>query len=164
MRIDRRRIAVDQDEVGPFAGLQRTDPVLGKAGIGRAPREGIECLRESQPLGRYPAAGRLAVDVLPAHGRGQAGEGIGRFHRKIRAERQLGAALEHRLPSISAGEAVRSKALLGHQPVARLMGWLHRGDDAGRGEARDVGWINDLEMLDPPAPVAAILLGQYLVG
>ena len=33
----------------------------------------------------------------------------------------------------------------------------------GRSEARNVGRIDDLEMLDPPAPVVAVLLRQRLV-
>jgi hypothetical protein len=43
------------------------------------------------------------------------------------------------------------------------VGRLHRGDDPGRREARDVRRVDDLEMLDPPAPVGAILLRQLLV-
>jgi hypothetical protein len=41
---------------------------------------------------------------------------------------------------------------------------LHRGDDPGRGQAADVLGIGDLEMLDPPAAVAPICLGQLLIG
>jgi hypothetical protein len=34
LRVDLCRIAVDEDEVGPFAGLKRADLLLGKPGIG----------------------------------------------------------------------------------------------------------------------------------
>ena len=44
------RVAVDDDEVGPFARLERTDPVLGEAGVSRAARVGCERLLEGQPL------------------------------------------------------------------------------------------------------------------
>ena len=44
------------------------------------------------------------------------------------------------------------------------MGRLHRGDDARRREARNVGRIGDLEMLDPPAPVAAVFFRQLLIN
>ena len=39
---------------------------------------------------------------------------------------------------------------------------LHRGDDAVAGEARQIGRIDDLGMLDPPAPVAPIGGGKLL--
>jgi hypothetical protein len=56
------------------------------------------------------------------------------------------------------------EALLGHQPVARLVGRLHRGDDPRWRKARDVGRIDDLEMLDPPAAVAPVFARELLIN
>ena len=44
------------------------------------------------------------------------------------------------------------------------MNRLHRSDDAGRRQSRDVGRIGNLEMLDAPATVLAIFARQTLVG
>ena len=54
-------VAVDDDEVGPFARLERADTVLGEPGISRAAGEAGERLLEADPLLRAPAARRLAL-------------------------------------------------------------------------------------------------------
>ena len=54
-------IAVDDDEVGPFAGFERADPVLCEAGISRAAREGMRAPVRSSAApteSSRPAAGR----------------------------------------------------------------------------------------------------------
>ena len=66
LRIDVSRVAVDEDEIGPLSGLQRSETILGEAGISSTAGEGIQRLLEGQPLAWNPAAGRLAFDVLPA--------------------------------------------------------------------------------------------------
>jgi hypothetical protein len=43
-------VAVDEDEIGHMAGLERPQPVLGEAGIGAAAGEGGEGLLQRQPL------------------------------------------------------------------------------------------------------------------
>ena len=55
------RIAVNDDEIGPFPGLERTDFLLGEPGISRAASVGLERLPEREPLARDPPAGRLPV-------------------------------------------------------------------------------------------------------
>src|SRR4051794_40955995 len=100
LRVDLGRIAIDYDEVGPFARLERADPVLGEAGVSRAARERVERLSERQPLRRNPPALRLPVDILPADRGGQAREGVRRFHWEVAAERELRSRLQYRLPRI----------------------------------------------------------------
>ena len=112
--------------------------------------------------GGEPAAGRLTFGVLAADRGGEAGEGVGVFDREVRAEGERDAVVEHRAPGIGAAEPLEPHPRLGHQPVRGLVGRLHRGDGAVAGEARQVRRIDDLGMLDPPAPVAGIGGGKLL--
>src|SRR4051812_5466416 len=79
-------VAVDEDEVGHMAGLERAQPVLGEAGISAAAGEGAEGLLQRQPLLRHPAAGGLPLRILAADRRGEAWEGVGALDREIGAE------------------------------------------------------------------------------
>ena len=80
-------VAVDEDEVGPFAGLEAADLLLGEAGIGRAAGEGGKRLLEAvsrssgiQPPGGWPfMSWRLIAAARP-------GKGLGHFDREIGAE------------------------------------------------------------------------------
>jgi len=162
--VDLRRIAVDQDEVRPFARLEAADPVFGEAGIGRVAGEAAKGLLEAHPLLGAPTTRWLALQILPADRRGKAWEGIGAFDWEVGAERQPGSGLEDRGPSIGAFKPRRVEALFCHQPVAGLVGWLHRGDDAGSGHSRNVRRVDDLDMLDPPAAVAGVGLGKLFEG
>ena len=96
--------------------------------------------------------------VLSADRCSKAGKGIRRFNREVGAERELRAAIEDRLPRIGASEAVGPKAGFRHQPVARLVRRLHRGDDPSRCEPRNVRRIGDLEMLNSPTPLGTVRL------
>ena len=69
------------------------------------------------------------------------------------------------LPGIGAFEAVGAEPLLGHQPVAGLMGRLHRGDDARRrrcaeGRRRSTIWACSIRQRRS----RAVFLSQLLVG
>ena len=113
LRIDRGRIAVDDDEIGPFAGLEAADLVLGEAGISRVAREAGERLLEASPApaaASRPAAGRCMSCRLTAAAR--PGKGLGDFDREVRPEGQPRAAPGDRLPRISAGRAAAGRAAL----------------------------------------------------
>ena len=166
--VDLGRIAVDEDEVRPFARLEAADAGLGEAGVSGIARESGKRGFEADALLRPPAARRLACHVLPADCRRQAGERVRAFDREVGAEGERGPRLRNGPPGIGALEARRVEALFGHQPIAGLVGRLHRGDDPRLGDARDVGGVDHLDMLDPPAalrpPFARHLLedGDYL--
>ncbi len=145
-----------------MALLQRTQPVLGEAREGAAAGEGGERLLHRQPLRREPATGGLPLRILAAHRRGEAGERVRAFHRIIGAEGQRRVILQHRAPGIGTAEPVHAHPRFGHQPVGGLVGRLHRGDDRVAPEARQVRRVDDLGMLDPPAPVAFVGVRQFL--
>ena len=63
-RRNRKRVALDQDEVGPQPGREPADLGLGEPGVCRARREALQRLGRGQPLIGKPAARRLAVEVL----------------------------------------------------------------------------------------------------
>jgi len=67
------------------------------------------------------------------------------------------------LPRVGAFEPAEAEPLFRHQPVAGLVGRLHRGDHVALADPRQVGAINDLRMLDPPAAVETIFRVQPLV-
>ena len=147
-----------------MARIERAEPVLGEAGIGRLAGEAGQRLVEGHALLGPPSARRLSRRVLPADRGGEAGEGVGRFDREIRPESEMRAGRGDRLPGVGALEPRRVQARFGHRPVAGLVGRLHRGDDPGLGDARDVGRIDHLDMLDPPAAVALEALAEVLIG
>ena len=82
------------------------------------------------------------------------------FDREVAAERQRHAALQHAVPRIGAAKAIHPEPCFGHEAVARLVRRLHRGDDPGGLQPREVFRVGDLEMLDPVASARAIALGQ----
>ena len=77
-----------------------------------------------------------------------------RFDREIGPERELRAGPQHRLPRIGAFQPRRIESLLRHQPVARLVGRLHRRDDVrpadpGQGLAGQVAGKVDGDLTGP---------------
>ena len=66
LRIDGADVAIDQDEIGPFADIETAELRFRKASIGRAAREAGKRLFEADALIRDPAARRLAVRILAA--------------------------------------------------------------------------------------------------
>ena len=70
-------VAVDEDEIGIMAGLQRAEPVLGEAGISGAAGEGGEGLLHGQALLGQPAAGRLPFASSRLIAAARPGKGLG---------------------------------------------------------------------------------------
>src|SRR5438045_9790928 len=66
LRIDLADVVVDDDEVGPFAGIEATAPRFRKSGIGSSAGQSVHRLVEVDPLFREPTARRLPVPVMPA--------------------------------------------------------------------------------------------------
>ncbi len=158
-----QHVAVDQQEIGHVAGLEAAQPVLREAGMGGARGEGGERLPQRELLLRAPAAGGLALRILAGNGGGEAGEGVRAFHRetdpKARGSRASASSPRHRRR-----RAIRPQPRLGHAPVRGFVRRLHRGDGAILAETRQVRRIDDLGMLDPPAAVALIGLGEFVDG
>ena len=102
------------------------------------------------------------MHVLAADGGGEAVEGIGRFHREVGPEGEARSRGGHRAPGVGPAEPLRSKPHLRHAAVGCLVDGLHRRDDAAATEAGNVGDVDDLRMLDPPAPVAGVGPRQLL--
>ena len=136
--------------------LERAEPVLGEAGISGAAGEGgegllelISCCAGSQPPGGWP------LRILAADRGGEAVERVGALDREIRAEGERHAIVEHAPPGIGAAAAARAPSA--PRPSAMSLVWWTGCIEAivpCAGEARQVGRIDDLGMLDPPAPVA----------
>ena len=133
-------IPVDEDEVGPFAWIERAEPVLGESGISRAracmpaaPGRGVTRSCGRQPPGGWPSASwRLTAAARP-------GNGLGDSNGKSTAEREPRAVAESSARHKRRRARLGPEPRFGHQPVADLVGRLHRGDDPGLGDARDVG-------------------------
>ena len=111
LRIDRGRVAVDEDEVGPFAGLQRADPVLGEAGVGRAAGVGVERLRRRSAArdGIHPPGGWPLMSCRLIAG-GEAGEGFGLSTGKSVPNASRAPLFSTRLPRIGARQAGSGRA------------------------------------------------------
>ena len=124
--------------------------------IGRIDREAGERLLQGQRLFRAPPARGLVVAVLPGDSCVQAPERVHGLDREVGAERDAGAALLQRPPGVGAQQPVCAHAGFGHRLVGRGVGGLHRGDDLQLGEARDVGGVDQLGVLDPVAEAVAI--------
>ena len=85
---------------GPWAGIRDAAALGGRDGavciVVRRPcrigGEAAQCFGRTEALVRHPAPGRRIVAVLARHRRVQATPRIHRFHREIRAQRQLRAA------------------------------------------------------------------------
>src|SRR4029078_2634616 len=82
LRVDFGRIAIDEDEIGPFTSVKATDPVLGKARIGRAAREAVYGAAKRDALLRPPATRWLPIQILPTDRRADTREGVGAFNRE----------------------------------------------------------------------------------
>ena len=148
-------IAVDEDEVGPFARIEAAEPVLGETGIGRAAREAGQRLVEAHPLLGPPSARRLARRILAADRGGEPGEGVGRFDREVRSEgepraRSARSSARHRRRSSRSGPS-RASAIV--RSLVWWVGCIEAMIPRGR-ERAEVGGIEHLDMLDPPAAVA----------
>src|SRR5437588_813634 len=89
--------------------------------------------------------------------------------RPIACENEIGARLAQALPGIGIGPALLpdhvDRGLERQAHGARRMRRLHRSDDAKLLEARNVGRLDDFDMLDAMAAVApAIALHRRLIA
>ena len=108
-----------------------------------------------------PPAKGFALGVHAGEGGREPGIGVRAFHRHVGTKGQPRACDLHGMPGIGAGQSARAQSCFSHQPIARLVDRLHRGDHAQSCKAGDVGGINNLRMFNPPAPVAPIGLGHF---
>ena len=100
MRVDLADVAVDKDEVGPFAGSRL--PIFSSAKLACcAAGEAGEGLLEADPLVQKPAPRRLAIDVLSTDGGRKAQEGVGL---STGGRNRSNAGLDDRTPGIGAGK------------------------------------------------------------
>src|SRR5690606_20562794 len=91
--IEFERVLVPGGEVGSRTGRERA-LAAGEAGGERgAGRVGAQRVRGREPLGREPAAGGLALEVLPGDGGEQAAPRVHGLHGGIGAEGEHRAAL-----------------------------------------------------------------------
>ena len=122
-----------------------------------AERQRMQRLHPGQAL-----AGRELASVRepPRDGRVEVGQGIDVLDRHIGARRQRGAARQQLPPDVGPLLHARRSNAIGHPGAVRGgMDWLHRGNDAERREARDVGGTQQLRVLDAPAQIGSTPAG-----
>ena len=98
---------------------------------------------------------RRPVAVRAQHRGPQAGEGVERLHRRVRAAGEQRARRQQRRVGIGVGGAVAPQPV-GDVAVARRVRVLHGGGDAEAREARHVVGVDALRVLDPRAQPARL--------
>jgi hypothetical protein len=140
--------AVEECQVGDLARAQLAAPILLEGGVGSLHGEAVKSLGRSELLVGKPATGRLTGGIGSSDGGKEPEPWIAQLDREVAAEGHVDVGVEEPSPSIGPGQPGVAQPCLGHGDVAGGMGGLHRGDDAELGEARDVGGIGDLCVLD----------------
>ena len=133
-----QRVALQHDEIGVVARQQPPRMVLRVARPGGSAPEPVECDRGRDRLGYRPVA---------RDGSLHAAERVDRLDRRVGAEAQPRARTvqrAERVGRVTAGAPGR----LGDRAVARSVTRLQRGDHADCCEARYVGGIEQLAVLD----------------
>ena len=124
-----------------------------EAGEGRPDRHRLERFLARHRLLGKPAARRPVVVVLARDGGVERVERIHALDREVAAVRDDDAGVEQRPPGVRAERARVAEPRRRPVHVARLMHGLHRRNDAELREARDVGVVEDLHVLDAKAMI-----------
>ena len=142
-------VAVDEDEVRVVAGDELAFVLLGKFGVGGALRVGVERLAAGELVLRKVGFG--AGFVHARDGGVEAAKGRDGLDGIVGAEGERHAGVEECLPCVGVGGALGAETRFGPVHVGEQMVGLHGGDDAELLEARNVGGIDDLRVLDAVA-------------
>ena len=145
LRLDRERVAVEDDEVGEQAGNQPSAPALVAGEERRCDARRVQRLLDRQRLLGTP--GRPLVD-RPQHPGGDPGDRVELLDRGIGAVRDQRAGVEQR------AEGVRAVEPPGPEPVGEIavrgcVRELDRAGDPELGEAREILRRQALRVLDP---------------
>ena len=120
--------------------------LFSEFGIGRALRVGVERLAAGELVFREVGLG--AGFVHAGDGGVESAKGRDGLDGIVGAKGERNAGVEEGLPCVGVGGALGTEAIDGPVHVGEQVVGLHGGDDAELLEARDVGGIDDLGVLD----------------
>src|SRR6185503_11368578 len=72
------------------------------------------------------------------------------LNRRIRSAGNNNARLDETFPRIRTGETIDAEAAWGKKQIANRVRRLHRRNDSELRKARNVGWVDNLRVLDAP--------------